>query len=65
MGDDNPMLEAQGDMIELEISYYKEESIKMLMIISVLLFVLGLLIYVFYDQLYIFVEDLKMKYFIL
>ena len=25
MGDDNPMLEAQGDMIELEISYYKEE----------------------------------------
>ncbi|CAB4222109.1 hypothetical protein UFOVP1655_38 [uncultured Caudovirales phage] len=63
MGDDNPMLEAQGDMIELEISYYKEESIKMLMITTILLLVLELLVYVFYNQLYTFVESLKFQLF--
>ena len=63
MGDDNPMLEAQGDMIELEIAYYKEESVKMLMIFAMLLLSLELLGYVFYNQLYIFVEDLKFQLF--
>jgi hypothetical protein len=63
MGDDNPMLEAQGDMIELEIAYYKEESVKMLMIFAMLLLSLELLGYVFYNQLYTFVEDLKFQLF--
>lgn len=63
MGDDNPMLEAQGDMIELEIAYYKEESIKMILIYSMVLLSLELLGYVFYEQLYIIVEDLKFQLF--
>lgn len=63
MGDDNPMLEAQGDMIELEIEYYREESIKMFLITAMVLLSLTLLGYVFYNQLYIIVEDLKFQLF--
>ena len=63
MGDDNPMLEAQGDMIELEIAYYKEESIKTMFILAFLSIISYLLICVFYDQLYTFVESLKIQLF--
>jgi hypothetical protein len=63
MGDDNPMLEAQGDMIELEIAYYKEESIKTMFILAFLSIISYLLIYVFYGQLYTFVESLKIQLF--
>lgn len=63
MGDDNPMLEAQGDMIELEIAYYKEESIKTMFILAFLSIISYLLICVFYDQLYTIVESLKIQLF--
>jgi hypothetical protein len=63
MGDDNPMLEAQGDMIGLEIAYYREESIKLAIIYLFLLLVAELLGYVFYEQLYTFVNSLKFQLF--
>lgn len=63
MGDDNPMLEAQGDMIELEIAYHKEESIKMLFVLAFISTISYLLIYAFYGQLYTIVESLKIQLF--
>ena len=61
MGDDNPMLHAQGDMIELEIAYYKEQSIKMVIITLMLLLSLELLGYLFWDELYKVVSDIYLR----
>jgi len=63
MGDDNPMLEAQGDMIQLEIEYYREESIKSMFIYGMVLLALTIFGYTFQNTLYTFVESLKIQLF--
>ena len=63
MGDDNPMLEAQGDMIQLEIEYYREESIKSMIVYGMLLIASAIVGYTFQNTLYTFVESLKIQLF--
>lgn len=63
MGDDNPMLEAQGDMIQLEIEYYREESIKSMFIYGMVLLALTIFGYTFQNTLYTLVESLKIQLF--
>lgn len=58
---ENYVFLAQRDMIELEIEWYRSESIALLLCLSGGVTIFGALSYMYFDVIHMFVSDISMK----